>query len=266
MAIEGSRASSRRNVLVGGLGGLAGLLAGRLANPQPAAATDGDNAILGATNTSESVTRFESSVDGVSLMGSHSLVGVGVQGSSLNYYGVLGDSLDHTGVRARSGSEATSTGADFSYKTGVFATAGNDGDAATNTDETGVYGYCDTSSTYSAGVWGDSNQGVGVVGTGDWGVFASGNVGLRADGPIALYTTGRLVFSGRSGHKAVTSGHYYVDVAVAGMASSADVIATLRTRRTGYYIAAVASYAGKFRLYLNKTATSTIYFNYLVLN
>jgi hypothetical protein len=50
------------------------------------------------------------------------------------------------------------------------------------------------------------------------------------------------------------------------MTSGADVIATLRTRRTGYYIAAVASYTGKFRLYLNKTATSKTYFNYLVLN
>ncbi len=50
------------------------------------------------------------------------------------------------------------------------------------------------------------------------------------------------------------------------MTTTASVIATLRTRKPGYYIAAVVSHNGKLRLFLNKTATSNIGFNYLVLN
>jgi hypothetical protein len=172
---------------------LAGLLAGRLASPDSASGATGDNAILGVLNTSESATRFENTVDGeTSLMGMHSQFGTGVQGSSISGRGMVAVSDNHAGLWARSASEATSTGNDFSYRSGIVASAGSNADQAKNTDETGVYGYCDTSATYSAGVWGDSNVGIGVVGTGDWGVFGSGNVGVRAVGAIALQTTGRL--------------------------------------------------------------------------
>ena len=89
---------------------------------------------------------------------------------------------------------------------------------------------------------------------------------MFAAGPVALRTVGKLQFTGRSGHAYVSSGHSYKDVSIAGMTSGADVIAVLRTHKTGYYVAAVTSYTGKFRVYLNKTATSTVYFNYVVLN
>jgi hypothetical protein len=97
-----------------------------------------------------------------------------------------------------------------------------------------------------------------------------GNIGVYAQAAsstaVGLKTTGKIQFSGRSGHRYVASGHYYVDVTIVGMTSTADVIATLRTHKTGYYISAVVSYTGKFRVYLNKTASGSIYFNYLVLN
>ena len=64
---------------------------------------------------------------------------------------------------------------------------------ADNTDETGVYGFADMSAN-STGVWGDSNQGTGVAGSGDWGVFGTGAIGVYGHAATStaygLYTTG----------------------------------------------------------------------------
>ena len=40
---------------------------------------------------------------------------------------------------------------------------------------------------------------------------------------------------------------------------------TLRTYRAGFSVAAAVPMTGKFRLYLNKKATSKLYFSYLVI-
>ncbi|HYU50484.1 MAG TPA: hypothetical protein VEO91_11230 [Candidatus Limnocylindria bacterium] len=268
MAMDTESRASRRNILAAALGGLGGLLAGRLGSPESAAANTGGNAILGQANTADAPTSFENTTDGPglpSLVGRHSAYGTGVQGSSVGGMGVVAESLNHPGVWARSTSTDLSTGGDFSYRTGVVATAGDNALQATNTDETGVYGFSDISPN-SVGVWGDSIDGIGVVGTGEYGIVGAGPVGVRAIGATALWTTGKLVFQGRSGRATVTAGHYYKDVAIVGMTTTASVIATLRTRKPGYYIAAVVSHNGKLRLFLNKTATSNIGFNYLVLN
>jgi hypothetical protein len=287
MAIDTETRASRRNILAAALGGLGGLLAGRLASPESARAGDGGNAVLGTANTSNTETSFENMDPAeTSLKGYHATSGKGVEaamaGTGYGLYAtatatggraVYASSLDKAGVTGISTANDPVTHI-VGERVGVLGAAGDLTDISTDVSETGVYGYCDTSASYAAGVWGDSPQGTGVVGTGDWGVFAAGYFGVRAmgtygvvtSGTIALHTTGRLVFAGRSGHATITAGHYYRDVTIAGMPSSADVIATLRTRKSGYYIAAVASYAGKFRIYLNKTATSSISFNYLVLN
>jgi hypothetical protein len=81
-----------------------------------------------------------------------------------------------------------------------------------------------------------------------------------------LYSTGKIHFGGCSGRKSITKGHLYVDVPVVAMTSSSTVVATLQTYRLGYAVAAAVSYAGKFRLYLNKAAVSTMYFSYLVMD
>jgi hypothetical protein len=288
MAIDTETRASRRNILAAALGGLGGLLAGRLGSPESVRAGDGGNAVLGTANTGNTETSFENMDPAeTSLKGYHATSGKGVEaamaGTGYGLYAtasatggraVYASSLDKAGVTGLS----TAAGDPLNHvpgeNVGVLGAAGDLTDISTDLSETGVYGFCDTSPDWAAGVWGDSVQGTGVVGTGDWGVFGGGYFGVRAlgtygvvtSGTIALHTTGRIVFSGRSGHATITAGHYYRDVAIAGMPSSADVIATLRTRKSGYYIAAVASYAGKFRIYLNKTATSSIAFNYLVLN
>jgi len=288
MAIDTETRASRRNILAAALGGLGGLLAGRLGSPNAAAAAQDDPVTVGGTFQGTAVTSIENTdATGTSLKGYHATAGKGVEaavgGTGYGLYAtatasggraVYASALDETGVWATSTDTAVSDFLTPSNRSGVIGTVGDVTDIATNTDETAIYGFSDVSFN-SAGVWGDTIQGVGVIGTGDWGVLGAGNVGVRALGTIgvlatgttALQTSGKLVISGRSGHAYyVHAGHYYVDVPVSGMSAGADVIATLRTRKAGYYIAAVVSYSGKFRLYLNKTTSTGIRFNYLVLN
>ena len=162
------------------------------------------------------------------------------------------------------------------HRSGVFAVSGDPGvegdigGTAPNTDQTGVYGFSDQT-PLATGVWGDSWQGNGVVGTGDYGVSGIGEtVGVYADtfgnpAAYALYTLGKIKFAGRSGHTTITKGLSAKYVTVPGMTSASDVIVTLRTYKSGFWVAAAVPYAGKFRIYLNKAATSTLYFSYLVI-
>jgi hypothetical protein len=281
MAIDTETRASRRNVLAAALGGLGGLLAGRLGSPDSAQATDGDPAVLGTANTSNTETSFVN-LDGAetSLKGFHGADGVGVEAavggpgyglkataSGSSGRAVFATSLNAAGV---TGHSTATTGPDLEHPgqtVGVVGIAGDGGGISSDLSETGVYGFCDTTFQYAVGVWGDTFQGIGVVGSGDWGVLGAGtSIGVFASGPIALRTSGKLVFAGRSGHNYVRAGHYYVDIYISGMTSAADVIATLRTRKAGYYIAAVISYTGKFRLFLNKGTTTNVWFNFLVLN
>jgi hypothetical protein len=280
MAIDTETRASRRNILAAALGGLGGLLAGRLASPDAAAAANGDSALLGTANTSTTETSFENTEnDETSLKGSHGAAGKGVEaavgGAGYGLYAtapatggraVFASSLDKAAVTGHS-TASNPVVHQEGERVGVVGIAGDATGIALDMSETGVYGFCDTSFSYAVGVWGDTFQGIGVVGSGDWGMNAfGGSIGLVASGPIALQTSGRLVFTGRSGHNYVRAGQYYVDIPISGMTASADVIATLRTRKAGYYIAAVLPYAGKFRLFLNKTTYSSVWFNFLVLN
>jgi hypothetical protein len=275
MAIEEARPASRRNVLLGGLAAAAGLAATRLGTPDEVTAaangnvqlatgvgnTDNDAATETRVNvTGDGATAFSAvqSQSGTGLAGSVGANGIGVDGRNTN----TGDpELDPTVSTHRSG------------VFGVAGSPGTEGDVggiAANTDQTGVYGFSDMT-PYAAGVWGDSWQGSGVVGTGDYGVYAAGDsVGVYAattgsPSAYALYTSGRIRFDGRSGHASITTGRLYKDVPIAGMTAGSDVIVTLRTYRAGFIVAAAVPSAGKFRLYLNKRATRTFYFSYLVI-
>lgn len=278
MAIDMEARPSRRHLLSAGLGAIGTLIAGRLSQPDVAAATQGDTVTVGGTFQGTDTTSIENTADGgISLRGYHATNGTAVWAetagagtgmrviahSAAGARGAWIKSLDSEAMIALS---ETTTPVHPGRNAAVVAVAGDDSNQATDVSETGVYGFCDTSPTYAAGVWGDTQQGVGVVGTGDWGVFGGGNVGVYAVGSTALYTVGKVQFAGRSGHSYVAAGHKYKDVAIAGMTSGADGIAVLRSHVVGYYVSAVVSYAGKIRVYLNKTAGSKIYFNYMVLN
>lgn len=225
MAIDETRPTSRRNVLLGGLAMAAGVAASRLATPEDVSAAANGNVQLstGVGNTDNDAateTRVNVTGDGlVALSGIQAASGTGLYGYALT---------NGQGVRGIGGDTAD-------------------------------------------GVNGQSSNGTGVVGTGSTGVHGIGQTiglyGSTAGSPsaYALYTNGRIRFNGRSGHTSITKGHYYKDVAIAGMTSASDVIVTLRTYKSGFSVAAAVPHTGKFRLYLNKSATSTLFLSYLVI-
>jgi hypothetical protein len=299
MAVDNEARTSRRRILAAAIGGAGALAVSRLAGPGGAAAANGDPALLGVPNTSTLQTSFLNTTAGqnsveVTTATGHALnatatdgIGVnaiatgsgtavlgaansqtGVGGSSVSGLGIGGGSQSSTGAKGTSFDNTPSTFVDPSNKTGVIGIAGDDTDVFPNTDETGVYGFSNVSDV-STGVWGDSIDGTGVYGSGTYGVYGAGFVGLYGKAAnassYALFTEGKIKFYGRSGRSTITSGHQYKDVTISGMTTASAVIVTLQTYKSGFAVAAAVSYAGKFRFYLNKTATSSMAFSYLVI-
>ncbi len=304
MEIGTERRTSRRNLLVAGAGALGGLVLSALGRPPAVRAVPNGNVQLAAgvgdsDNDAAAETRVNATGTGVAFSavqthggtglygysdtGGSGLLGIGGSSSA----GLLAQSVTGPGASATSLSASGLTGASTdvappnpdvtvsTHRTGVFAVSGDPGTegatggTAANTDAAGVYGFSDNGPN-AAGVWGDSWQGTGVFGSGDFGVSGIGAVaGVYASAFVpsayALYTNGKIRFNGRSGRAAITRGHVYKDVAIPGMTSGSAVIATLQTNRAGYSVQAVVSYTGKFRLFLSRKATSTMYFSYLVI-
>jgi hypothetical protein len=272
MAIDTQKPASRRHILTAGLGALGGLVASALGRPAAVRAAANGNVQLatGVGNTDNDAaneTRVNATSAAITAFSAVSGTGTGLNGLSTDTtptdFSVPFTSLAH------------------SHKSGVIGTTGDiteidpnnpngPGHMPINTDEVGVFGFSNVS-VNSNGVWGDSFEGTGVVGTGGTGVWGLGFWGVYAQadgspGSAALVTKGKISFGGRSGRSYVISNHTYRDVPIAGMTSSSAVIATLQTNRPGIYVQAVVSYAGKFRLYLNKKHTGSTYFSYLVIN
>jgi hypothetical protein len=157
VAIDTTAPRSRRAILAGALGGAGALVAAAIGRAAPVSAATGDNAVLGQDNTADAPTAVISSqsvTDGIT--------GTALEGDSAMGIGVLGVS------------DAPGSG----RSTGVVGLTGGEAalDPNLNTDSVGVYGFSDDSVS-SAGVWGDTFQGIGVAGTGDWGVYGNGSIG-----------------------------------------------------------------------------------------
>jgi hypothetical protein len=299
MAIDSQAPTSRRRIITAGMGALGGVVATALAGPAVVSAAANGNVQLAtgvgnSDNDAATETRVNVTGDGqIGLSAVQPGAGTGVYGfantAGQGVRGVGGDTADGVHGEGTNGigvhGESTNTGAPepdpsiSTHRSGVFAVSGDpgvEGDVggiAPNTDQTGVYGFSDQTALAS-GVWGDSWQGNGVVGTGDYGVSGfGGTVGVYAsifDDPAtssayALYTFGKIRFGGRSGHAFISTGHTFKDVPVAGMTTASDVIVTLRTYKSGFSVAAAVPMTGKFRLYLNKKSTAKLYFSYLVI-
>ena len=136
--VEGRR--SRRKLLFGGVAAAAGAMLGRFANPEPAAAANGQPVLAGTINNATLSTQVLTS----------------------NGVGVLGRTTNHA----------------FSGVAGIIG-AGINFPSPPQVDA-GVYGLGGGSDT-AAGVWGDAPDGVGVVGSGSWGVYGSGGVAVAGD-------------------------------------------------------------------------------------
>lgn len=175
---------SRRAVLGAALGGAAAVAAQSLASPLSAAAASGDPALIGAANTGDATTSFENTdADETSLAAVHAGAGTGLQATSVTGPAIMAISTDAT-------PRDPDTGPDPSHRNGVYAVVGDTTNASTVTDEAGVYGFADVSLS-SAGVVGESFQGVGTIGFGDTGVFGFGaSNGLFGYGAWGVYATG----------------------------------------------------------------------------
>ena len=158
MAIDADAPRSRRSIIAAALGGAGAMVAASLGRAAPVAAADGDPVALGegttaTDNAATAVTLVNSTADGIGAI-------------SANRTGVIGRSVTSLGSGGRS--------------TGVIGSTGDGTDLAANTDATGIYGYADDSNA-AAGVWGDTIQGTGVVGTGVWGVYGTGDTEIVGD-------------------------------------------------------------------------------------
>jgi hypothetical protein len=276
MTADPSTTRTRRAVLGAAIGGAAAVAATSI-RPLAANAVE-PPVLLGVANTATTPTSVENTDPGE----------VSLAGTSASGTGIKGVSTDST----------ESTFPDNSYRTGVYGTVGDTSLASVNTDETGTYGYSDVSFG-SAGVWGESVQGIGVVGSGDWAVYGlAGSAGVVGDATsagvgvvgfsgdtqlpalpagvgvfaaagsttqTALQVSGKVKFS-RSGRVSSTSTATYKKVTMSGVTSSSYVIATLQTSVTGCYVRAVVPTTGSFTIYLSKAPGKAVYIGYMVIN
>ena len=299
MAMDPVTPRTRRAVIGAALGGAAAVAATSLAGPLGARAATGGNAVLGEANQADAPTSFEDTTadeTAISVIGSHTGAGTGAQGSSVTGTGVRGVSSDTT---------PTLDPNVLSHKTGVFGAVGDASGASVNTDETGVYGFADVS-TYSTGIWGDSNVGSGVYGTGstgvfgsgDWGVYGTGSTGVIGDAlstGVGVYgytgeasipapSTGVGVYAraettaqtalqvvgkvkfSRSARVSFTKTQTSKKITMTGVTSSSYVVATMQTNVSGLYVRSVVCGSGYFTIYLSKAAGKTAYVGYMVIN
>ena len=278
MSVDTSAPRSRRAVLAAALGGLGAVIASRLATPDAASAANGDPISVGGSFGGTTATTVTNTTAGGSAV---ALAGVAADGA-----GVWGTSASAVASNFAGGT-----------RTGVVGISGPATDIALSTDETGVYGFSEISGN-AAGVWGDTVDGTGVIGSGFWGVYGNGAVGVIGDvfsggtgvygfvgnGGIpdptpdvgvearaesststALNVVGKARFS-RSGLTRVLRNGSSKKIILPGVTTSSYILATLQTRRTGVYVHAVVPAAGSFTIYLNKAVTATTYIGYLVIN
>ncbi len=285
--------SSRREILAAAAGGAAALAASALVKPLPAAAastalmTEVDNPTAAKTSISATASlttaddiAFEVSVgDLATAIHGQSPSGAGIRGSNTDSLaGVVGDSMNAVGVAGLTGAvfdpnNVTGITAGVLGQASAEASPGVLGLGEVGVEGGGIIGMFAAGTTGVVGI-GDGLGPPGQFGTGVYG-YAGGvppappdNVGVYArgdGGTTALRVQGKAVFS-RSGRAAVSAGQSSKVVTMAGVTSSSLVLVTLRTRRSGVYVAAAVPAAGKFTVYLNKAVTATTYFAYLVLD
>lgn len=242
MASEELKPRSRRSLLAAAAGA-AGAFAATAALPLTAAAADPNDVVLGAPNASVTLTSITQATDAV--------VAFKAKTATTGAAGLVGSTGDETFI-------------------------------STDTSLTGVYGWAPASAsdvTFSAGVWGDSDDvgtyGSGTVGVrgdglvGVIGVGGTGGIGIRAIGAsateVGLAVEGKVRFS-RSGRSTIRAGRSSIRVNLAGVSTGSRVFAVLHSNRSGRYVRAVVPTTGYFTIYLNTTVSSSTYVAWFVLN
>jgi hypothetical protein len=269
---------SRRALLISAAGGAAAMATAQLARPVAALAVDVP-VNLNVDNLSSALTTIKqqtAETDAFEAVGKGH--GWGVKGASDLGVGVIGQ-------------------ADDAAAPGLVGLSGNPAGANPYDLQTGVYGFC-TTGAYPNGVWGESptDHGTGVYGEGGYGVLGMGyagvvgvsgdNTGVHghggddvwpdqpantgvfatcAPGGVALEARGKVKFD-RANKVLIKKGTSKVKRTLAGVTTTSQVFATLRTYRSGVYVAAVVPATGYFTIYLNKTLAYDTYCAYFVVN
>ncbi|MEX2238738.1 MAG: hypothetical protein WEB00_14540 [Dehalococcoidia bacterium] len=246
----------RRGFLAAALGGVAGLLAGRIAQPQTVHAVE-EFVVLGgaaADNTAVGMTEIVAAsgeacglagqfYDATNSLRSAGLRGVGVAGG----FGLWGEG--DVGVNA--------IGSGF----GVLA----------QSPETAVRAYGAT------GVSGESPDGIGVHAIAGYGgvaleAEAGFGIGVRAtadlEGGSALVVDGVSLFLKRSGKVNINAGASSKTVNAAPIYTQSLVLATIQGDVAGLFVRGVklSPGAGTFTLHLNKPAPSTVKVGWFIVN
>jgi len=295
---------SRRALLGAALGGAAAAVGAALGRPAAAFAADGDPVLIGQSSSGTQTTTITGNVDpvlAVTATGAGTALVVAGAGDAISAaadggIGILGQSDKFAGVSGQSSSIDPIADATV-RNTGVMGTAGALDAIAASTNEVGVYGFSATSGG-SAGVWGDTVDGNGVVGTGYWGAYGTGRVGVVGDvapagtgvyafigdtvapdppagralyahsvstSQLALEAVGKVRFS-RSGRVAISKGASSKAVTMSGVSTSSYVIATLQSNQSGLYVKCVVPASGKFTIVLSKACAASCVVGYFVIN
>lgn len=280
---------SRRAFLATAAGSAAALAAAQLAKPAAVLAVE-EPVYRNTDNPTAAVTACrQGSTDQGGFEGIGNGHGWGIKGVSASGPGVLGtaDLVTMAGVVGLQGDTTSSYYQDVLDNPDVEALA------------SGVYGYSVTGD-YPNGVFGDSptDYGTGVFGEGGYGVLGFGYVGVVGvagegegsgvhghggnydwpDAPagtgvfatcvvggVALDARGKVKFD-RANKVTIKKGTSKYKKTLAGVTTSSQVFAVLRTYRSGVYVAAVVPSTGYFTIYLNKVLGSDTTCSYFVVN
>ena len=274
---------SRRSLLAGAAGALAGIVGTRLATPDVAAAANGDALKLGQTNAASATTSLTmTSQQGLKLAGTYEgLVvvasasgGMGLKALATNTagktLGIYGHAFGPDGVGVKGISSQDGAGVVGQSYLGDF------GSPMPNQPKTGVYGYADRDSTAigvagrstsglgvkgkatsGSGVYGTTDSGFGVIGFGGTGVggfFQSGSAMVG----VALQTVGRVKFDKSVGRATIAAGANRVTVTPGlDLNATSAVVATLQGSAGGAVVERVSvdTTANTFTIWLTKNAT-----------
>jgi hypothetical protein len=254
MTHDGSAPRSRRALLAAAAGGAAALAASA-ALPLSVAATDPNDVVKGADNSTTATTSItNATADSTAFAGAAAGTGYGLQGTSAGGAGLFAWSISAPPTWAPS---------DGSY-TGVYgwSPASPDPNAFI---AVGVQGQSDDWGVFGSGT-------VGVYGFGTWGVVgesATANAGVMALGAsatdLALDVRGKAKFS-RSGVASVAAGSSSRVVTFPGVTVDSQVLAVMKGNRSNRWVRAVVPVFGKFTIYLNAAVTTKTYISFFIID
>ena len=182
---------SRRAILAGAIGGLAGLIAGRLGAPDHVIAAAGDSLLIGNTSNNAGIsnTTLTTASSGTALLVTQNGTGTALRGSAVGVGSIAGFftasyGTGISGVTGNPGSYGVFGANDGAAGTGGAIRANghsNHGVVASTTSTTqhAVFGIQSGATGSGAALYGDGNANFGVIGTTD-GPLAYGVAGLNS--------------------------------------------------------------------------------------